>query len=236
MSANTMYAERNSAAFKENGCSCNPLSRHIIDADCKREAGIFRLFSLPRELPELCTVRFTAPDAYASGDKIVVDGRQLAVVMQNMTAAGAGAFEEGAVVQADLDLKRDLAFLGGGGASLAGSSPDMSYNEQPAGFRDLNGNTVYVRTIDLGLIDRNYNIDVPHGIADIKDVVRANFRVYNKNIRSIFFDSYWVAATNHLRFKVDGDNVQVYSVGFAGGACGTDNWGEATLYYTCNNR
>ncbi|MCC8180316.1 MAG: hypothetical protein LIP23_05320, partial [Planctomycetes bacterium] len=63
------YAERKTKLVE---CceDANPVSRHIIDADCRYEDGTFYLIRLPARLPLLFTARFTAPVDYVAGSKI----------------------------------------------------------------------------------------------------------------------------------------------------------------------
>ncbi|MCC8180319.1 MAG: hypothetical protein LIP23_05335 [Planctomycetes bacterium] len=89
----------------------NPVSRHIIDADCDFEDGVFKLISLPARLPLLFTVRFTAPADYAAGSVLTLKGEELAVKTSVMEDAPDGMFSIGAVVQCDIDMERNLAFL-----------------------------------------------------------------------------------------------------------------------------
>jgi len=93
----------------------NPVSRHLIDADCDYVDGTFRLANLPARLPILFTVRFTAPADFIPGDVFTIKGQELVVKTRTMGEPAGQLFAAGAVVQCDVDLERNLAFFVMGG-------------------------------------------------------------------------------------------------------------------------
>lgn len=108
-------AQRNSIGRHEDVSQENAAAKHILDADCCREGNAFVLFSLPRELPGLFTVRFTAPAGFIAGDRISLKGREFLVKTRAMEDAEEGVFAAGAVVRCDIDMERNLAFVTAGG-------------------------------------------------------------------------------------------------------------------------
>ncbi len=85
---------------------------HILDANCVYEAGVYDLFCLP-ESPDLFTVRFTAPTAYAAGDAVRIGDVLYRVMTLDGVAAPAGEFAAGSVVRCDVDREQGIVFFAG---------------------------------------------------------------------------------------------------------------------------
>ncbi len=98
--------------------------------------------------------------------------------------------------------------------------PDLSYEEQYAGYHDENGDKVYFKVIDLGAIIYG-NKDVPHGIANFKNPVNVVAR------RGGLFGN-----QKELYFYLNRDyvTVQCYNNPYVG------NHVRAIIYYTCTDR
>ena len=123
MSSNEL-STRLTRDFNTDVCThLNPVSRHIIDADCEYEAGAFKMFCLPERLPNLFTIRFTAPVDFSAGDAITLKGRECAVKTRTMDEPGDGFFKAGAIVHCDIDMERDHAFFAAGGACEKADCP-----------------------------------------------------------------------------------------------------------------
>ncbi len=101
-------------------CQSSDVAKHILDADCCHEENAFALFSLPRKLPRLFTVRFTAPTDFTPGDVFTLKGREFAPKTRTMEEPEGRLFSAGAVVQLDIDMERDLAFVMAGGEAQDG--------------------------------------------------------------------------------------------------------------------
>ncbi|MCC8179555.1 MAG: hypothetical protein LIP23_01380, partial [Planctomycetes bacterium] len=110
MTTTINYSERKKK-LTECCDEANPVSRHIIDADCAYEDGVFKLYNVPARLPLLFTVRFTAPAVYAAGNTITLKGQEFEVKTSGMEPSPDGTFAAGAVVQCDIDMERNLAFI-----------------------------------------------------------------------------------------------------------------------------
>ena len=108
------------------------ISRHILDAGCYYEEGAFTLSFLPRRLPELFTARFTPSVDFTEGDVFIIKGRRFTVKTRTMEEPAGKLFSAGAVVQCDIDMERNLAFVttGGeaqaGGVNLGSAMPEMN--------------------------------------------------------------------------------------------------------------
>ena len=96
------------------------ISRHILDAGCYYEEGAFTLSFLPRRLPELFTARFTPSVDFTEGDVFIIKGRRFTVKTRTMEEPAGKLFSAGAVVQCDIDMERNLAFVAPGGEAQAG--------------------------------------------------------------------------------------------------------------------
>ena len=132
MSSNE-FSTRLTRDFSADTCThLNPVSRHIIDADCEYEAGAFKMFCLPGRLPNLFTIRFTAPADFSAGDAITLKGRECAVKTRTMDEPGDGFFKAGAVVHCEIDMERDLAFFAA--ADACGEVADCPFQENTVEF------------------------------------------------------------------------------------------------------
>lgn len=156
-----------------------PVGSVIVNADCQFDSGKFVMKSLPANLPALFTLRFTAPEDFTQGNTISINGVDMSLRVPAMINASTAIFRAGAVFHVDIDMDREVAFAwqnqGGGGSG--GSRPDLSFDEQFAGFHDVDGNRVYVKLVDFGRLP-NYaspkqgaNIRKPHNLVNIRDVV-----------------------------------------------------------------
>ena len=207
-----------------------------MDAECCYDSGKFFMGRLPSCLPGLFTVRFTAPADYSAGDVVVVKGKELPVRTPGMTAAISDIFKAGAVIHCDIDLDRELAFFWQSGASGTGSGilPNLSYEEQFAGFFDADGRKVYSKLVNLGNlfaspIGRTDKAFDP-GIENLYSVVELRVRRSSSPGRIIFdciFDSdasifYY---TNESKIWVAIRNFDA-----------SNHTAIAHIYYTCTDR
>ena len=165
----------------ERICQGSDVAKHILDADCCHEEDAFALFSLPRQLPRLFTVRFTAPADFTPGDVFTLKGREFALKTRMMEDPSGSVFSAGAVVRLDIDMEQDLAFVttggtaqGGGvnfgntdplmdGTASAGTSTrvsredhrhpmlDYSTEEQKTGRKWIDGKDIYYKTVEIVL-------------------------------------------------------------------------------------
>ncbi len=209
-------------------CECEKKDR-IIDAECCYDGGKFFLGRLPACLPRLFTVRFTAPADYSAGDVIVVDDKELPVRTPGMTAATSGLFKAGAVMHCDVDMDRKMVFFWqNGGSTVGGVLPNLSYEEQFAGFYDESGDKVYVRSFDLGTIISPKVI--PHNISNLKSVVDDSFRWKTATTDN---EHYWIGnrtGSNHMIIAYSKTDIEVSST------TPREMIGLVTLYYTCTDR
>ena len=224
-------AERQTRDFRLNrDCGCDPMRRHILDADCVHEDGGFQLLCLPENLPDVFTVRFTAPADFSTGDRIFVLGRGCVVYAQSMAVAPAGIFKAGAVILCEIDRERDYAFLCAG---ANGGAIDMSTEEQFAGYHDLEGKRVYCKTIGpivVKWLQTGVYHYIDHGIANAHRLMRVddfylnaadpNCNCANGGSAKFLFDN-----TSH-QGKLEVFVLNVLS----------NYTGYFTLYYTCTDR
>ncbi len=137
MSTIQSLALRNTAERHEHGCQENRIAKHILDADCYHEAGSFTLSFLPCTLPELFTVRFTSPADFTEGDAIIIKNRRFTVKTRTMEEPAGKLFSAGAVMQCDIDMERNLAFITPGGeaqgdsVNLGSALPEMNGTASP---------------------------------------------------------------------------------------------------------
>ncbi len=156
--------------------STNPLSHRIVDVDCVFEDGKFVMRSLPANLPSLFTIRFTAPEDFTQGNVVVIQGKELPVRTPGMVNASSGLFAAGAVMHCDVDLDRDIAFFWqNGNGAVGGVLPNLSFDEQFAGYCDYDGRKVYTKLVEgpelTRTTTRTYET-ISHGIASIARIVR----------------------------------------------------------------
>lgn len=235
MSAVEEYANRNALRVKNECSNENPHAHKIIDVDCEYDNGKFVITHLPCPLPSLFTIRFTAPADYAQSDVIVVKGTELPVRTPGMVDATAGIFMAGAVIHCDIDLEREIAFCWQGGNGGAGALPNISYDEQFAGFYDRDGSKVYVKTVDFGQLPLGAAASgtikqVAHNIDNVKRIVHANFTWWN-SVGAVYCESV-TGNGQHTIATVDKSAVfvTVWNVD-------RREWtGEFTLFYTCTDR
>ncbi len=117
--------------------TCEKTDR-IIDAECCYTEGKFCMGRLPGCLPDLFTLRFTAPADFTSGDVVVVKKREYPLMTSQMELAGTGVFKAGAVLLCEIDRNRDIAFIRTGGDScaceeVAFQTSDLVYYIDPNG-------------------------------------------------------------------------------------------------------
>ena len=114
--------------------------------------------------------------------------------------------------------------------------PDISYEEQYAGFRDQDGDKVYVKTVVIDSFPSAGSAavfkTVPTGIANFKKV--RDFRV----IWGDSADSYegsltGIANTARIVSILADGNISIYVVNLGNGSIYS---GEATIWYTCTDR
>ena len=133
------FAIRNTNELHHPVCQKSKIAKHILDADCCYEDGVFALFSLPCKLPKVFTVRFTAPADFSQGNVFTLKGREFALKTRAMEAPEGMLFAAGAVVQCDIDMERDLAFFAAGGEQKQAMC-DCRYQTGDLNFYiDLNG-------------------------------------------------------------------------------------------------
>lgn len=206
----------------------DPAGRHILDADCLYENGKFILTSLPRNLPSLCTVRFTAPADYAQGDVVVVKGKELPVRTPGMVNASTGLYKAGAVMHCDIDMDREIAFFWQGAGTGGGVLPNLSYDEQFAGYYDLDGKKVYVKTIEIELFKGTSSAPTktyPHAIPSVERIVefKPRWRNFSNNVTNHANYVYYMADQENIYVRIkERDDSGIKAL--------------VTLYYTCTDR
>lgn len=197
------------------GC-CNPVGRHITDVDCVYETGRFVLQCVPPDLPELFTIRFTAPADYTQGDVIAIGDKEFPVRTSGMTSAASGNFVAGVVIHCDIDLDREIAFLWQGASDgISGVLPNLSYDEQFAGYRDEDGKKVYMKSLNFGNLLSDSVKAVPHNITNISRLVSMTSRWYTTISGSMrCVNSYTsTSLSGRADFFVDGENVSCEAYG-----------------------
>ncbi len=119
---NTMQnpAMWNAKECHDHDCRQGRIAGRIFDAACYYEAGSFTLSLLPCTLPELFTVRFTPSVDFTAGDAFIIKGRKFTIKTRTMEEPAGKLFSAGAVMQCDIDMERNLAFITPGGKSQAG--------------------------------------------------------------------------------------------------------------------
>lgn len=154
-----------------------------------------------------------------------------------MVNASTGLYKAGAVMHCDIDMDRGLAFFWQGGDSTGMVIPNLSYDEQFAGFYDTDGKKVYVKTIELGQFPSSNS----SSIAASKEVLHTISGLYRKinmithwglmpdgsaNVGNLTIP--WYGA---VYFHFTDQNVTIIT---------SYNWahcsGRAILYYTCTDR
>ena len=216
-----------------NRCdSTNLVGRHIIDADCIYDNGAFVLKSLPENLPVLFTLRFTAPADYTQGDVVAIDEQQFPVRTPGMASASTGLYKAGAVVHCDIDLERELAFFWLGAGMSGGGVPNLSYDEQFAGFYDEEGDRVYVRTVLYGTMPNSAAVARNHNISNIKRIVNYNMATWNpQSPHGAHCSNYYLSSGSYICVTANVDLVRCQVGG---------DWRDHTLsvvmYYTCTDR
>lgn len=208
--------------------------QHIIDADCVFEDGGFVMKSLPANLPKLFTLRFTAPEDFTQGNVVVVNDKDLPVRTPGMVNASTGLFKAGTVMHCDIDMDRELAFFWQNGGPMGGVMPNLSFDEQFAGFYDENGDKVYVRSVRLGnLPAQGQTKQVPHGIANIKSLVAESIRQdYTAEGDSIGRCGSFSYGSICFAFDLRRSYVQIAALGVSW----TKFTAIGTYYYTCTDR
>ena len=221
-----------------NAC-CAPYGQtnHIIEADCVYENGCFVFSGLPVELPSRFNLRFTAPADYRLNDKLSVWNSEIALKTLQMTDAPELAFAERAIVCCAIDLKRKQAFISSGGGDTGGfKAPDISYEEQFAGFHDLDGRKVYVKTIELGNLPGKSDLSrietlIPLSIPGFLNAVDMRLRWVYPPIKTTLFENA-NSLTHLMNFSISEGNIRIIVDGMDYRAAS----GRATVYYTCTDR
>lgn len=210
--------------------TCNK-SGSIVDVECIYEDGKFILSSFDACVPDLFTVRFRAPADYTAGDVIVFRKEELPVRTPGMATATTDIFKAGAIVHADIDLASRRAFVWMGGAG--GVLPNLSYEEQFAGYYDEEGRRVYMKTIDFGNIPTG-TTQRPHGIPNVKRIINLIFCTYNPLNNPGHTSNYYVHANSYLTVMPSPALIECRAGGdwsMSGG-----NTLVARLHYTCTDR
>lgn len=202
----------------------------IVDVNCTHEEGRFVFCSLPGCLPSLFTARFIAPADYTAGDVVMVKGKELPVRTPGMSAATSDIFKAGAIIHCDIDLDRELAFFWlGSGSGVA--LPNLSYEEQFAGFYDVDGSKVYCKTIEIGTLASSSHT-TPHNIPGFKAFIDAKFRRWNSGGAGSGGEGNYTT-TKYLTYVVTPTSVIVET---NQGASWQSLDHRITLYYTCTDR
>ncbi|MCD8138215.1 MAG: hypothetical protein LUE17_00275 [Planctomycetaceae bacterium] len=163
MSTNQELAVRNGHTARERALllqlDCDPVAarqkrahcqhdagNHILDANCVYDAGVFELFCLPAS-PDLFTVRFTAPQAYAAGETVRIGDDDYQVRTVDGVAAPDGVFAAGAVVRCDVDREQGIVFFAGVAAADGMGRDEIEdalaeKADRTAGFIDCDSQTV----------------------------------------------------------------------------------------------
>lgn len=225
-------------SFKKGNAMSNDCCSkgYIVDAECIYDGGRFIMGSLPGCLPTLFTARFRAPADYVAGNVVVVKGKELPVRTPGMVAATSDIFKAGAVIHCDIDLDRELAFFwqGGGNGVAPVVLPNMSYEEQFAGYYDEEGKKVYFKTVQYGAMPTTSSTAIAraHNILNIDRIVHFNFIAQRTNSEKTTYASIYSAHAN-TSFNVWASNHSIMC-----NAVGT--WAEQNLtvylYYTCTDR
>ena len=110
----------------DHDCRQKKTAQHILDAGCYYEAGSFTLSFLPCKLPEFFTVRFTPSVDFTEGDAITIKGRKFTIKTRTMEEPEGKVFSAGAVVQCDIDMGRNVAFI-----TMSGDAHGGTYLKTP---------------------------------------------------------------------------------------------------------
>ncbi len=111
--------------------------------------------------------------------------------------------------------------------------PDLSHDEQYAGYHDVDGSKVYTRTYDLGIMPTNslnQFTSHPHEISNFNRLVKMDF-IWESGGK--YHDGYLTGGSNgsHLmRCFCDATAVYTSQIGW------TNHRGIVTIYYTCTDR
>lgn len=227
MSANEELAVRNTKRLQEENRDYNDYAHKIIDTDCVAESGKFVMQLLPGTLPALFTIRFTAPADYVTGDVIVVRGKELPVRTPGMTAATSDIFRAGAVIQCDIDMERELAFFWQSSGGGTGVQPNLSYDEQFAGYYDEAGKKVYMKSVDMGALSGTTG-NCPHNIENFERLIDLTVVWYNETKQKVNTICWW---NNQTGFFLQNGGVQFNSRESLAGYSAI-----ARLVYTCTDR
>jgi len=84
-------------------------SVYTIAADYS--SGFFIISGLPENLPDIFTVRFTAPADYFKGDRLRIGEQEMDILTTAMQVPSANAFLAGTVVSLDVSYINKQAFL-----------------------------------------------------------------------------------------------------------------------------
>jgi hypothetical protein len=83
------------------------------------ENGFFEITGLPVELPDIITIRFTAPATFSPEDKLLIGTTEIDVLAADMQRLNYGAFAQGALVSLNVDFTKNQAFLAVGCGRVA---------------------------------------------------------------------------------------------------------------------
>ncbi len=125
-------------------------------------------------------------------------------------------------------IKLEECECGDGVATL----PDLSYEEQYAGYHDYDGFKVYVKDIELGAApSTTTNRSIPHNIPSVRSIVKHESTLTDGSGGKYCGNIY--SPGDHIRFHVSKEAVWVASVG----NWQTSNYKMAIrIYYTCTDR
>lgn len=213
--------------------STNPLSKQIVDVDCVHQSGKFVMMSLPKNLPSLFTIRFTAPADFTQGDVVVIRDKELPAMTPGMVNASTELYKAGAVMHCDIDMDREIAFFWqNGNGTVGGVLPNLSYDEQFAGYHDFDGSKVYrkavmIDSVPSGASNQHYPID----IVNPKRIVR--FEAYVDNGYGLYAGSHAAGTASYICTAVFPTSIEITTNN-------NTDWATRKLWvifdYTCTDR
>ncbi len=118
--------------------------------------------------------------------------------------------------------------VGGGAATL----PDLSFDEQYAGYHHWDGRKVYCKTIQFGQLPSNAASSKPHGIPNIDWVLKREY-IAHRPAPNVLFENenYYIDTTGSIYVSAQQDTISTRTHG---------NWSGielfVTVYYTCKDR
>lgn len=108
--------------------------------------------------------------------------------------------------------------------------PDLSYQEQYAGYHNIDGNKVYCKTIDFGTLGAAGSYTRPHNIENFKDAIAVSIKRINPSAAAAVFgnvsDTSQSCAFSVSRTGINVNHTSVY----------TGHPVLITIHYTCTDR